>query len=257
MTDEMENKSESAEAKNIGNEQLAKIYVKQCRFCGTYSLSQTSNIKTCGKCFKKLPRKVEFIIPGSNYEEVIDKLLPAEAIIADVDEKELEKAYDKLNVKQKNKLLEKEKFFLKKYAASLNINSTIHQKSRNIIHGAAALSGTIGAVPIPIADAIPLSVVQTSMMVSICHLYGETDVKKTTFAGMIAALAATQAGRQIVKLIPVANVAVGAATAVALTEAMGWYLLVNLEKGKRVEKIVKDFKPSDVLDIVKLLRKVK
>ena len=235
-------------------ETLKMVYVKKCKHCGVYSLSSKSNTKMCGNCLKKLPLKKEFSIPFFSFEEIIEKLKPEKSIVAEIDEKAIEDIYSKLDDCTKKKFLEKERMLFEKYGEGIVFNVNQRQKSRNIIHGSAVVAGTIGAIPIPFADAIPLSILQTSMLVSIANIYGEKDVQKDIFEGLTAAIIASMVGRQIVKLVPGAGIVVGTATAAALTEALGWFIVINLEQGKNIDEIVKEFKPDKVLEMLGSLK---
>lgn len=96
---------------------------------------------------------------------------------------------------------------------------------------AAAVTGAagVGAVPIPIADAVLLVPVQIGMMAGISAIYG-IDMKTSGLATLAATTAATGAGRAAVtgllKIIPGAGSIIGgvvsAGTAGVLTGAIGW-----------------------------------
>ena len=96
---------------------------------------------------------------------------------------------------------------------------------------AAAVTGAtgVGAVPIPIADAVLLVPVQIGMMAAISAIYG-IDIKTSGLATLAATTAATGAGRAavtgLIKIIPGAGSIIGgvisAGTAGVLTAAIGW-----------------------------------
>ncbi|MCL2332715.1 MAG: hypothetical protein FWC54_04420, partial [Actinomycetia bacterium] len=201
-------------------------------------------------CFIELPVEYAYVIPNTTYKEVIRKLKPEEALVQ-IDTAELVEEYSGLPEKEKGKFLARETTMLARYAKGITIDASKRTQAGYLIHGASAIAGTVGAVPIPIADAIPISAAQISMIVGLGRLYGEMNIPKTAVAGMTAAIAASMAGRQFVKLIPGAGSVVGAGTAIAITEALGWFVVINLERGKSIEDIAKDFQPNDVLKMVK------
>jgi len=226
------------------------IYAKRCAQCKVITLSDREDFQTCANCFIELPAEYAYVIPGSTYKEVTRKLKPEEALVQ-IDTAELVEEYAELGEKEKGKFLARETTMLTKYAKGITIDASRRMRASYLIHGASAIAGTVGAVPIPIADAIPISAAQISMLIGIARLYDETNVPKAALAGMTAAIAASVAGRQFVKLIPGAGSVVGAGTAIAITEALGWFVVINLERGKSIDQIAKDFKPSDVLSMVK------
>ena len=222
------------------------IYVKRCAQCKVVTISDREDFHTCANCYLELPADCAYVIPNTTYREVIRKLKPEEALVQ-IDTADLVEGYSELPEKEKGKFLAREKAMLK----GITIDADRRTRARYIIHGASAIAGTVGAVPIPIADAIPISAAQISMLVSIARLYDEKNVPKAALAGMVAAVAATTLGREVVKLVPVAGSIAGAGTAIAITEALGWFVVINLEKGRSIDEIVKDFKPTDVLKMAK------
>lgn len=105
--------------------------------------------------------------------------------------------------------------------------------SNTIIHTASAACGACGAIPIPIADAIPMSAAQVTMIISL----GEAFDRKLTESGAKAILSSASAaivGRAVagglLKFIPVAGWVVSAAIAAAVTEAIGWKIVCDFAK---------------------------
>lgn len=105
--------------------------------------------------------------------------------------------------------------------------------SNTIIHTASAACGACGAIPIPIADAIPMSAAQVTMIISL----GEAFDRKLTESGAKAILSSASAaivGRAVagglLKFIPVAGWVVSAAIAAAVTEAIGWKIACDFAK---------------------------
>lgn len=105
----------------------------------------------------------------------------------------------------------------------------LNMKCHAVIHSATTGASAAGATPIPISDAIVISGVQIAMICGLGKVFGFTLSEST--AKSIAKVMLTQsAGRAIfsnvLKMIPGAGTLVGAfvgaATAGALTEALGW-----------------------------------
>lgn len=100
-------------------------------------------------------------------------------------------------------------------------------KSNAIIHTAATAAAGIGAglAQLPLADAALIAPIQITMVTSLGPVFG-IAVDDSMAKGIIASLAASYVGRGAVQLlvgwIPVAGNAINAATAAAITEALGW-----------------------------------
>ena len=103
-----------------------------------------------------------------------------------------------------------------------------HSKQLNaIIHGASVSAAGVGGglAQIPMADAIPLTAIQTGMLFAIAHRF-KINVTEAAVKSLLATFATMIAGRQIsgslIGMIPVAGNIVKASTAALLTEAIGW-----------------------------------
>ncbi|MDR1217163.1 MAG: GTP-binding protein [Oscillospiraceae bacterium] len=99
------------------------------------------------------------------------------------------------------------------------------KKCHKIIHTATVASGAAGAIPIPLSDTIPISAAQITMIIALGKVF-DFEIGKSAVKSIIGVGLASQAGRAIVssvlKIIPGVGSVVGAATAVAITEALGW-----------------------------------
>ncbi len=97
------------------------------------------------------------------------------------------------------------------------------------IHSATVVAGAAGAAPIPIADAIPITAAQVSMVIGLGKVFNR-KVGETVAKSAIAAAAGTFAGRTLIKFIPVAGWIVSAAVAAGITEAIGWMIAVDMAR---------------------------
>ncbi|GAA9528977.1 hypothetical protein UBN36_06960 [Helicobacter pylori] len=110
-------------------------------------------------------------------------------------------------------------------------------KSKKIIHVASGLAGTAEASPIPFSD-MPLIVgVQKRMIHEMNDAFGidlDKSVGASLIAGLLSVTAVAQVGRTLVngflKFIPIVGSVAGGATAVVITEGIGFAYLKVLEK---------------------------
>lgn len=102
------------------------------------------------------------------------------------------------------------------------------------IHTATIAAGASGAIPIPVADAVPMSAAQITMVIALGAIFNQ-KISESTAKGLLGAAASTFAGREIIKLIPIAGWIASAATAVAVTEVIGWTIAVDFAKDFRQE----------------------
>ena len=106
---------------------------------------------------------------------------------------------------------------------------TAAQKSqcKKIIHTAAVASGAAGAIPIPIADAIPITTAQITMVIALGKVF-KIKLSETAAKTVLTSVAAPIVGRTIagaaLKFIPVAGWIASAALAAGITEAIGWVI---------------------------------
>lgn len=107
-------------------------------------------------------------------------------------------------------------------------------KCNAAIHSAAVLSGAAGAIPIPVADAIPITGVQVVMVLGLGKVFDQ-KITESAAKGLIGAAASTLVGRSLVKLIPVAGWFISAGVAAGVTEAIGWTIAVDFAKNARKE----------------------
>lgn len=102
------------------------------------------------------------------------------------------------------------------------------------IHTASVAAGASGAIPIPVADAIPISAAQVTMVFALGKIFDQ-EITSSAAKGAIAAAASTFVGRNLIKLIPIAGWIVSAGVAAGVTEAIGWTIAVDMAKNYRKE----------------------
>ncbi len=115
---------------------------------------------------------------------------------------------------------------------------TIKQKREchGIIHGASVAAAGIGAglAQIPGSDSIPLGTIQLSMTIALGKVFGKALSEASAKAAMGTA-AATAVGRTVSQVAvgwwPGIGNVINATTAAAVTEALGWTLAKEFEKG--------------------------
>lgn len=122
----------------------------------------------------------------------------------------------------------------KKLEAGSLMNDDQLAKCNEIIHAASITSGAMGAIPISIADAIPISAAQITMIILLGKVFGQ-QIEEAGAKSIIGAAASTFAGRQLVKWIPVVGWGVSAVVAAGVTEAIGWTAALDFAKSYRQE----------------------
>ncbi len=145
-------------------------------------------------------------------------------------------------------------------------------ESKTIIHVAAGAAGAVGLSPIPFSDALAIAPIQAGMIYKMNDAF-EVKMKDSVAASLITGLlgvtAVAQVGRTLVngllKFIPVVGSVAGSATAVAITEGIGFAYLKVLEtcfndetgevKLPAMDTIISLFKESYLsLDTIKKLK---
>ena len=121
-----------------------------------------------------------------------------------------------------------------KAEATRIMNTSQFKKCSLAIHTASGISGAAGFVPISVADAIPISAAQITMVVTLGKVFNQ-KITESAAKGLIGAAASTFVGRSLVKLIPVVGWGVSAAVAAGVTEAIGWTIAVDFAKKAKLE----------------------
>lgn len=132
-----------------------------------------------------------------------------------------------------NKKNEAKKFMTEKQIKEANL----------IIHSASALAAAGGAIPIPVADAIPISAAQITMIVSLGKIFNK-KINESAAKAIIGAAASTLVGRTLVKAIPVVGWGISAAVSAGITEAIGWTAAVDFALNENKED--SDIETDDV-----------
>lgn len=122
------------------------------------------------------------------------------------------------------------------------MTATQQKQVAKIIHSSSIAAAGVGAAPIPLVDALPITAIQINMIIQIGKAFDQY-IAKSALMGVTQALAVTAAGRGVVALIPVVGWGVNATVAGALTEALGWSVANSLADGVKPETI---FDPRNV-----------
>ncbi|PUD20313.1 GTPase [Helicobacter pylori] len=111
------------------------------------------------------------------------------------------------------------------------------EKCKTIIHVASGVAGAARAIPIPFSDALAIAPIQAGMIYKMNDAFGmdlEESVGASLITGLLGVTAVAQVGRTLVngflKFIPVVGSVAGGATAVIITEGIGFAYLKVLEK---------------------------
>lgn len=110
-------------------------------------------------------------------------------------------------------------------------------ESKTIIHIASGAAATVGLIPIPFSDALAIAPIQVGMIYKMNDAFEvkmEDSVATSLITGLLGVTAIAQVGRTLVngflKFIPVVGSVAGSATAVIITEGIGFAYLKVLEK---------------------------
>ncbi|WP_423752363.1 GTPase [Helicobacter pylori] len=111
------------------------------------------------------------------------------------------------------------------------------EECKTIIHVASSAAGAAGLIPIPFSDALAIAPIQAGMIYKMNDAFGmdlEESVAASLITGLLSVTAVAQVGRTLVngflKFIPIVGSVAGSATAVIITEGIGFAYLKVLEK---------------------------
>jgi uncharacterized protein (DUF697 family) len=109
--------------------------------------------------------------------------------------------------------------------ALANLTNSQAEACRNVIHAASIACAAIAFVPIPFADAIPITSAQIYMVLELGTIFdnkltkSDAQILLKTFTAQLAGRALSKAG---LALLPGLGWAINAAIAGTITEALGW-----------------------------------
>ncbi|GAA8327946.1 hypothetical protein QAP07_04385 [Helicobacter pylori] len=111
------------------------------------------------------------------------------------------------------------------------------EECKTIIHVASGAAGAAGLIPIPFSDTFAIVPIQAGMIYKMNDAFGidlDKSVGASLIAGLLSVTAVAQVGRTLVngflKFIPIVGSVAGGATAVVITEGIGFAYLKVLEK---------------------------
>ena len=117
----------------------------------------------------------------------------------------------------------------KKSQAKQLMNKKQIKQCNIAIHSASTASAIAGAIPIPVADALPITAAQVTMVLALGKVF-DKKITESVAKGLIGAVASSFVGRSIVKMIPLLGWGISAAVAAGITEAIGWTIAVDFAK---------------------------
>lgn len=134
--------------------------------------------------------------------------------------------------------------------SKVHMPKELEKKCHKAIHSATAAAATAGAIPIPMSDAIPITAAQIGMVIALGKIFDFT-LTQSAAKSIVGVGLTQQAGRaiasNILKAIPgvgtITGGVVGASTAAALTEALGWVIaddFYRMSQGKDPENIMEN-----------------
>ena len=128
--------------------------------------------------------------------------------------------------------------------SKVNMPANLKGKCQRIIHTASTAAAAAGAIPVPMSDAIPITAIQIGMIVGLGEVFGirlSESAAKSIESVSIVQQAGRTVARNIIKMIPGFGWGISAATAAALTEALGWMIaddFYRMYEGEEPEDIV-------------------
>ncbi|GAA8543187.1 hypothetical protein HpDR6_08510 [Helicobacter pylori] len=110
------------------------------------------------------------------------------------------------------------------------------EECKTIIHVASGAAGGAGLIPIPFSDALAIAPIQAGMIYKMNDAFGmdlDKSVGASLITGLLGVTAIGQGARafvNMIKFVPVVGSVAGSATAVIITEGIGFAYLKVLEK---------------------------
>ena len=147
-------------------------------------------------------------------------------------------------INQENEIIEK------KRKQEEKIEEVEHQekKAREIVDMSSVAAGGVGVIPIPFADAIPISGIQLNMIYQINEKF---NVGTVIGASMIGRTVASN----LLKFIPIVGSVASIGTAAAITKAMGEAYIITLKN--LCIRYIKEGRPTNYLDMDDIVEEFK
>ena len=108
-------------------------------------------------------------------------------------------------------------------------------KCNSIIHGAAVATGAMGVLPIGPADTLIITPVQIAMIVSLGGVFNirvSESLAKSILSGLALSITGRTVSSMLLFFLPVAGWIIKGATAVGLTETIGWAAVAHFHNIK-------------------------
>lgn len=124
----------------------------------------------------------------------------------------------------------------------LSLSVPERAKCHRIIHSVSATTGVVGAglAQIPASDTLVITPAQITMIISLGKVFN-IDISNSAAKSLIVSIGASYGGRYasqvLVGWIPGVGNAVNAATAITLTETIGWLAVAHFKDQRQKEKV--------------------
>jgi uncharacterized protein (DUF697 family) len=113
------------------------------------------------------------------------------------------------------------------------MNSKQKKECHAIIHTASVACGTAGAIPIPIADQIPITAAQVTMILALAKVFDipfSEGAAKTALASVVGPTVGRAVSKTLLSFVPVVGWGINASVAASLTETIGWIMAKEFDK---------------------------
>ena len=133
------------------------------------------------------------------------------------------------------------------------------KKAREIVDMSSVAAGGVGVIPIPFADAIPISGIQLNMIYQINEKFNVETEAKMIVSGLGTVVGASMIGRTVasnlLKFIPIVGSVASIGTAAAITKAMGEAYIITLKN--LCIRYIKEGRPTNYLDMDDIVEEFK
>lgn len=135
----------------------------------------------------------------------------------------------------------------KKLEAEKQMSDGQFKSCSKAIHTASVAAAAGGVVPIPVMDSVPITAAQVTMIIALGNIFDQ-KITDSAAKALIGAAASTLVGRSLVKMIPIAGLAVSAVVAAGVTEAIGWTIAVDFAKDYQKDQALQKQQEDDEYD---------